>query len=106
MAKKGATKQHYVPRSYLAEWCDPKWPPEQAPYVWVFDKKTRKGKRKAPNNILTKTDMYTLEFDDGKKSYVIEETLSAIEGKYVDIYRRKINGVGVNFYYRLNQYHN
>lgn len=90
MPKKGPTKQHYVPRTYLAEWIDPDSPEGQEPYVWMFDIKTRKGRNKAPHNILKKTDMYTLNLNHGGKNYGIEETLSTLESKYADILREKI----------------
>ena len=87
---KGPTKQHYVPQCYLAGWVDPSTPAGQEPYVWVFNRGERKGRKKAPSNLFTETDLYTQKLDTGKKSYVIEETLSNLEGKYVTIFREKI----------------
>ena len=31
-------KQHFIPRSYLESWCDPKTPHGQNPYIWLFSK--------------------------------------------------------------------
>lgn len=87
---KGPTKQHYVPRCYLAGWVDPNTPASQDPYVWVFNRGERKGRKKAPSNLFTETDLYTLELDAREKSYVIEETLSNLESRYVAIFREKI----------------
>jgi len=87
---KGPTKQHYVPRSYLAEWVDPNTPADQEPYVWVFKRGEKKGRKKAPSNLFSETDLYTLKLDTEEKSYAIEETLSNIESKYATILREKI----------------
>ena len=87
---KGPTKQHYVPRCYLAGWLDPKTPASQEPYVWVFNRGERKGRKKAPSNLFAETDLYTLKLDAGEKSYEIEETLSALESRYAAIFQEKI----------------
>lgn len=87
---KGPTKQHYVPSSYLAEWTDPNTPAGQEPYVWVFKRGEKKGRKKAPSNLFSKTDLYTLKLDTKEKSYAIEETLSNLESKYATILRDKI----------------
>jgi hypothetical protein len=50
----------------------------------------RKGKRRAPSNIFTGTDLYTLHHKSGKKNYAIEETLSNLEGRYATVFREKI----------------
>ncbi len=76
-------RQHYVPRSYLKAWLDPACPPKQTPYVWIFEKDQRTGRRKSPEKILRETDMYTirttyflLENDEWKTSllYVYEDS--------------------------------
>lgn len=90
MAKNKPTKQHYVPQCYLREFVDPNTPSEQEPYVWIFDKGKRKGRKKAPSNLFTETDLYTLKLKSGEKNYAIEETLSKLEGKYAEIFRSKI----------------
>lgn len=84
------TKQHYIPKCYLREFVDPNTPPGQEPYVWIFNKDERKGRKKAPSNIFTETDLYTLRLQTGEKDYTIEETLSNLEGKYAEISRKKI----------------
>lgn len=87
---KGPTKQHYVPRCYLAGWVDLNTPAGQEPYVWFFNRGERKGRKKAPSNLFTETNLYTLNLDSGKKNYVIEETLSNLESKYATIFQEKI----------------
>jgi Protein of unknown function (DUF4238) len=90
MAKNKPTNQHFIPQCYLREFVDLNTPPEQEPYVWVFEKGKRKGRKKAPSNLFTETDLYTLSLKSGEKNYVIEETLSKLEGKYAEIFRSKI----------------
>ncbi len=87
---KGPTKQHYVPACYLREWVDPNTPPDQDPYLWIFKKGEKKGKKRAPSNSFTETDLYTLKID-GKKDYSIEEALSTLEGRYASVFRNTIS---------------
>jgi len=88
---KGPTKQHYVPRSYLAGWVDSSTPVDQEPYVWVFNRGEKEGRKRAPSNLFTESNLYTLELDTGEKKYQIEETLSNLESKYATIFQEKIN---------------
>lgn len=90
MTQKGPTGQHYVPKCYLREFVDPNTPPGQEPYVWIFKRNDKKGKKKAPSNILKETDLYTLHVKTGEKDYSIEEALSSLEGRYAEIFRTKI----------------
>lgn len=90
MAKNKPTKQHYVPQCYLREFVDPKTPKNQEPYVWFFNRGERRGRKKAPSNLFTETDLYTLSLKTGGKNYFIEEALSRLEGKYAEIFRTKI----------------
>ena len=83
-------RQHYIPQCYLREFIDPNTPPGQEPYVWVFNRGEKIGRKKAPSNTFKETDLYTLSLKTGKKDYRIEETLSNLEGKYVEVFRTKI----------------
>lgn len=83
--------QHIVPQCYLKQWVDPNTPPGYTPYVWQFEKGSRNGKAKAPHNILTMRDVYTLKFSDGTKDYRIEsQVLSRIESEYASVFDNKI----------------
>jgi hypothetical protein len=82
--------QHIVPRCYLREFIDPFTPAKYEPYVWIFEKGDRKGKKKSPENIFKATDFYTLRVGDDEKNYLVEESLSKLEGQYATIFRRKI----------------
>lgn len=82
--------QHIIPQCYLKQFVDPNTPPGQEPYVWIFDRGNKKGKKKAPKNILSETDFYTLKVEDGEKDYSIEESLSQLEGEYSSVFEKKI----------------
>lgn len=84
-------KQHYIPKCYLKAWCDQNCPPNQTPYIWVFEKESRKGRRKAPENIFHETDMYTLRDENGGRDLTIEHGLSQLEGMFTIIRNKKFN---------------
>ncbi len=90
ISKNKPKKQHSVPQCYLREWVDPSTPSGQEPYVWIFNKDEQTGKKKAPSNIFTETDLFTIKLKTGEKDYSIEETLSNLESKYAKIFREKI----------------
>lgn len=77
--------QHIIPQCYLKQFVDPKTPTGHEPYVWIFGRDSKVGKKKAPVNILAKTDFYTYE-----GSYAIETSLAKLEGDYAVIFERKI----------------
>ncbi len=78
--------QHIIPQCYLKQFVDPNTPAGYEPYVWIFERDTKIGKKKAPKNILAETDFYTLEGGD----YSIEKTLAQIESEYSVIFEKKI----------------
>lgn len=78
--------QHIIPQCYLKQFVDPNTPTGYEPYVWIFERDTKVGKKKAPKNILAETDFYTLEGGD----YSIEKTLAQIESEYSVIFEKKI----------------
>lgn len=86
---KGPKNQHFVPRSYLEEFADPNTPKGYEPYVWVFSKDGKKFEKKGITKTFTQTHLYTFDFN-GEKDFSIEYSLSAIEGKYVQVFRSKI----------------
>ncbi len=83
-------RQHYVPECYLKEFVDPNTPTNHEPYVWIFNKKGKERRNKAPSNILKSTDLYTIELKSGGKDYSIEKTLSALESEYARVFKNKI----------------
>jgi hypothetical protein len=47
----------------------------------MFERDSKKGRRKAPSNLFKETDLYTLQLAGGGKEYAIEEALSKLEGR-------------------------
>ena len=83
--------QHIIPaNAYLKQFIDSNTPKGYEPYVWIFERGKRVGKKKAPKNILSETDFYTLKTKFGGKDYTIEKSLAQLEGKYASIFERKI----------------
>lgn len=88
---KAYKKQHYVPASYLKKWTDPNCPPHHEPYVWVFDKDGSNPRKRAPSNIFTETDLYTIENTDGTRDLRLENSLSELESRFTRIRTSKFN---------------
>lgn len=82
--------QHIIPQCYLKQFVDPNTSPGQEPYVWIFDRGNKKGKKKSPKNILSETDFYTLKIAGGEKDYSIEKSLSQLESEYSSVFEKKI----------------
>jgi hypothetical protein len=82
--------QHIIPQCYLKQFVDPHTPPDQEPYVWIFERGSKKGKKRAPKNILTETDFYTLKIKSGEKDYTIEKNLSQLESEYSSVFEKRI----------------
>lgn len=84
-------KQHFVPKCYLKAWCDPNMPPKHTPYIWIFEKESKKVKKKAPDNIFHETDLYTIWDETGKRDLTIEHGFSGLEKLFTDIRRKKLS---------------
>lgn len=84
-------KQHYIPKCYLKAWCDTECPPKHTPYIWIYEKESKKGKKKSPDNIFHETDLYTIQGEDGERILDIEHGLSGLENQFVTIRNKKIN---------------
>lgn len=82
--------QHIIPRCYLKQFVDPHTPIGYEPYVWLFERGNKQGKKRAPENILAKTDFYTLKLKNGEKDYSIEKNLAQIESDYASVFEHKI----------------
>src|SRR5438067_953894 len=80
MSKK--RKQHIVPKCYLSNFVDTRCPPGHSPYVWIIRIADWQVSRRAPANLLTSPDMYTIHLDDGTRSLVVEDTLADIEDEF------------------------
>ena len=84
-------KQHVIPKCYLKAWVDPSSPKNQEPYVWVFGKEERDGRRKAPRNIFHENDFYTVGMAEGDRNLTVEHGLSEIESRFAGIRIRRLN---------------
>jgi hypothetical protein len=77
----------------LEAWCDPDKLEREAPYIWLFDRdgptNEAPGKRKAPKNIFTEPEMYTITPPDSPntRDLSLEHALSQIEGDFCSIRR-------------------
>jgi hypothetical protein len=78
-------KQHYVPRTYLAAWVDPEKPEKMDDYVWRFTPNGDPAGRKAPENLFTETDFYTIPMPDGSRNLDFEHGLSGLETAFATI---------------------
>ena len=84
-------KQHWVSKAYLEAWCDPSTPEGHEPYVWLFQKESKVGKRKAPKNIFFENEMYTIPDSDGTRNLSLEKWFSFLEGTFVKIRDSKLS---------------
>jgi hypothetical protein len=89
MARKTHKRQHYVPASYLKAWCDTACPPHHTPYVWIFDKNGNNAHAKAPENIFTANDLYTVRLGDDTRDLRIETSLGLLESQFTKIRNSK-----------------
>lgn len=86
-------RQHFVPACYLKAWLDPSAPKtnKNTPYVWLFDKKGKKPKAKAPEKIFRESDMYTLTTPDGGHDLQLEHGLGTVESNFTKVRTSKFN---------------
>ncbi len=82
--------QHIVPQSFLKPWIDPDVPEGYEPYVWLISKDGKTTENKAPKNILSETDFYTVYDADGKRNVELEKRLSKIENDFIQIRDTKL----------------
>ncbi len=80
-------RQHYVPNSYLAAWCDPVTPAGWTPFVWAFAKDSTEGKRKAPAKLFVESEMYTIRLPNGGRDLRLENGLGGLEQAFARIRR-------------------
>jgi hypothetical protein len=64
--------QHWIPRSYLQAWTEPDVPANHEPFVHVFSKDGDRHRRRAPSNIFTETDLYTIKQPGGGRDLRLE----------------------------------
>lgn len=86
-------KQHSVPKCYLREFIDPETPDGYEPFIWIFDKNGKNKRKKAPKNVLTSNNLYTIEVEGKARDYSIEKSLSSIENDFAILFRQKIKNL-------------
>lgn len=85
--------QHYVAKGYTRAWCDPGKADHEEPYVWIFDRDgptaEMPGKRKAPVNIFSEPEMYTITpaNDPQGRDLSLEHGLQRIENDFCAVRR-------------------
>jgi hypothetical protein len=85
--------QHYIAKGYLRAWCDPGKREIEEPYVWLFDRNgpttEMPGKRKAPVNIFSEPEMYTIGSAGNPQSrdLSLEHDLGQIETDFCAVRR-------------------
>lgn len=80
--------QHVIPNCYLKDWCDPKTPTGQSPYIWRISKDGANRKNKSPEKSFTSPHRYTITLPNGERSLILENTLADLENKFVRIRAR------------------
>lgn len=79
--------QHWIPRSYLSSWIDPDTPQGFTPYVYLIPKDGAGVQRRAPANIFTETDLYTIALPDGSRDLRLEHGLCDLENAFAAMRR-------------------
>lgn len=82
--------QHWIPTSYLAAWCDPNCPANYTPYVNRITKDGKENDRRAPSNIFTEKDIYTITTPEGHRDLRLEHGLGGLETAFAGIRKRFI----------------
>lgn len=84
--------QHFVPQCYLKNFADLTYESlGKDPCVWEFDKDGKRKKPRPIRKVLTQSYLYSFSTPDGSKDHFIEtELLQKIEGRYSQIFNRKI----------------
>jgi hypothetical protein len=79
--------QHWIPKCYLRGWTDPAAPTGYDPYVHVFTKDGAASRKKAPSNLFTQTDLYTIKLPDGGRDLRLEHGLAGLEASFSETRR-------------------
>jgi hypothetical protein len=82
-----------VPQCYTKAWHDRIAPasPTRTPYVWVFNTNGTGAHRKAPVNLFTETDIYTIVLPDGQRDLRLEYGFQELEDKFTRVRNLKFN---------------
>jgi Protein of unknown function (DUF4238) len=79
-------RHHWVQEAYLKAWRDPDTPSGQEPYVWVFHKEGRVGKKRAPRKLFRLADLYKDRRDKAATNPMwFEAGISRIESEFIRV---------------------
>ena len=80
--------QHFVTRFYLEGFCDPITPARHEPSVWECDLPEGTIKRRAPKNVATEADYYSVTDESGNPDHWAERLLSEVESAAAPVVRK------------------
>lgn len=81
--------QHIITAAYIKEWCDPKTPDGQTPYIWRVSKDGQEVDNKAPKKLFSEKNFYTVYDENGERNLDLEHYLKRIEDDFL-VARRQI----------------
>ena len=82
--------QHWIPKSYLAAWHDPNCPPRHTAYVNRISKDGTEIDQRAPANIFSENNLYTITTPEGHRDLTLEHGLSGLENAFTGIRQRSL----------------
>lgn len=85
-------RQHWVPKTYLRAFATPETVGDEDPQVWVYDIASDREFCTSVTNITLEKHLYTLGLKQNKPDFVVESTLSRIEGKVKPLLAKMSNG--------------
>jgi Protein of unknown function (DUF4238) len=97
-------QQHTIPACYLRAWLEPVTPSGQKAAIWripVPNQKPGEPYRKSPEKSFRIAERFTVQFEDGTKSYHVERGLSQLEGDYAQVLRHVRQGEQLSVAQRL-----
>jgi hypothetical protein len=86
-------RQHWVPKAYLRGFATPETDAKDNAQVWVLNLPTSHTFCTSVNNIAVKKHLYTIDADDENPLYVVEHTLSVIEGYAKPLLEKLAKGI-------------
>lgn len=85
-------RQHYVPRSYLSDFTDPKTPEGYEPYLWVYDREEQTPFARAPHKLAVRKYYYSFSPAPAERDHSVEELLGRVESAALPVLRSLANG--------------
>jgi hypothetical protein len=83
-------RQHWIPDSYLAGWCDPDPSKQKSKRVHRYNKDGSYRDYRPPSRIFTEDDLYTVRSADGRRNLQTEHALTQLEDRFVRIRNNRL----------------